>query len=197
MNKFRFTGFVVFAMMTFSLHAQVIPNAGFETWSGGNPTGWAATNIFAPPPPSIPITQSATAHSGSAALRGEVVTFVGAPWAPTVASGPGADGFPVSQRYATLTGWYQFSPLSGDMLSVSLDMFKNGSFIGAGALLTPTAASSYTQFTIPITYTAAGVPDTCVIIITIIGPGVVTFTWAPSCLLTTLHSQERQHQPHS
>ena len=51
-------------------HAQ-IPNPGFETWSGvvGNetPAGWITDNI---PGFAVPITKTATAHSGSLALQG-------------------------------------------------------------------------------------------------------------------------------
>lgn len=65
MNKFRFMSCVVVAMIAFSLQAQVIPNAGFETWSGGSPTGWATSNAASL---WTTVTQSGTVHGGTFAL---------------------------------------------------------------------------------------------------------------------------------
>jgi hypothetical protein len=53
-----------------------IPNPGFETWSGvvgtETPTGWVTDNI---PGFAVPITKTTAAHSGSFALKGDVVNF--------------------------------------------------------------------------------------------------------------------------
>ena len=53
----------------FATTAQnAIPNAGFETWSGGNPTGWATINAFA----SGSAAQATTAgnyHGGTSAVE--------------------------------------------------------------------------------------------------------------------------------
>ena len=71
MNKFL-SFILTVTMMTFlslTVSAQ-IPNAGFENWTGGNPDGWISNNV---PGFIETITQSNNAHSGSYAVRGEVV----------------------------------------------------------------------------------------------------------------------------
>ena len=88
----------------FTLDAQ-IPNAGFETWVSGEPSGWFTSNVqgFV-----TPVTQSSTARTGASALRGQVVSLSGSAYTAIVQSGTNAAGFPVSQRYGSLTGYYQF-----------------------------------------------------------------------------------------
>ncbi len=162
MKKIVLVGFFAVAVV----HAQ-IPNPGFETWSGGEPSGWFTGNIqgFA-----TPVTQSSTARTGTSALRGQVVSVNGTPYPPIVQSGTDAQGFPISQRYGSLTGYHQFSPVSGDQLTILAVMERSGSGIGAGAITITTAASSYSQFTVPIVYSSGQTPDTCIIQISISGP---------------------------
>lgn len=145
-----------------------IPNNGFETWAGGEPDGWFTSNV---PGTATPVTESATARTGSSALRGEVVVFpdIGA-LNPIVQSGIDAAGFQVSQRHATLTGYYQFSPVSGDQFTINVVMYKNEMGIGVGAQAITAAAGTYTQFSVDIQYITEEVPDTCIIQFMIIGP---------------------------
>lgn len=150
----------------FSSQAQVL-NAGFETWSGGNPTSWWTGNI---PGIMTTVTQSATAHGGTSALRGDVISFGGNAVPPAAQSGISGMGHTVSQRYATLTGYYQFGPTSGDRFSVNVAMYKGGNGIGIGAISTSVAAASYTLFTVTIAYSTQEIPDTCIVQLTIIGP---------------------------
>ena len=75
-----------------------IPNAGFETWTNGSPDGWFVNNF---PMVGTPITQSSTAHAGSSALKGEVITTTAGLLEPVALSGYPM-GFIVSQRHATL-----------------------------------------------------------------------------------------------
>lgn len=145
-----------------------IPNNGFETWAGGEPDGWFTSNV---PGTATPVTESATARTGSSALRGEVVVFpsIGA-LNPIVQSGVDAAGFQVSQRHATLTGYYQFSPVGGDQFTINVVMTKNEEGIGVGAQAITAAAGTYTQFSVDIQYITGEVPDTCIIQFMIIGP---------------------------
>ena len=162
----RLSGVLVLCACFFTAYAQV-PNAGFEQWTSGEPDGWTTDNVVSF---GVPITQSATARTGSSALAGEVVNTQIGLYAPVVQSGIGGNGTPVSQRYAVLTGYYRFTPVDGDRFSVNVGMMKSGNPIGAGAISVPTAVGTYTQFTVDIQYTTADVPDTCIIQITIIGP---------------------------
>jgi hypothetical protein len=151
---------------TFSSQAQ-IPNAGFEQWTAGQPDGWFTSNIVGLV---TPITQSSTKHSGSYAIKGEVVEYGGNPITAFIMAGEYAAGFPISQRHATLTGYYQFSPVGGDKIEVVIVVYKNGEGIGVGDLTITNSATSYTQFTVNIEYYSSEVPDLCDIEIIITGP---------------------------
>lgn len=155
MSRLPFLGCILI-LGTVIAHAQ-IPNAGFEQWTGGIPDGWIS--ISAPVPGSI--VQSTTAHSGSFAVRGNVVDFSGFGFPPMLIAGPDGEGFPVSQRHANLTGYYQFSSTAGDIFAVSVAMLQAGQIIGAGAFVGFASQSPYTQFVAPIFYSAGGNPDTC------------------------------------
>ncbi len=150
-----------------------IPNPGFESWTGVSPDNWFTNNV---PGLWVPVTQSRTAHSGTFAVRGEVISGVALPfYSPQIVAGTSADGFSYDQRSATITGYYQFFPVagSGDRFSIDALLWKGGAggsgVAVAGAAL-PTAVSSYTQFSVPFTYLTGDVPDWCTINIIIIGP---------------------------
>ncbi len=141
------------------VHAQ-IPTAGFESWSAGNPVGWYSLTAAIPGS----LEQSSVAHGGSWAARGNVVSFSGFAFPPLLAAGDDGLGFPVSQRHATLSGYYQFNGAgAGDVFLVYVGMLQAGSIIGAGAFVSPVNQASYVQFDVPIGYGAAGDPDTAYI----------------------------------
>lgn len=166
MMNIRLSTFIVmfFLILLPFLSVAQIPNAGFEQWTLGEPDGWQTSNVQGV---AIPITRSATSHSDSFALRGEVV-FAFFP--PIVQSGQRGKGFAVSQRYTRVTGFYQFYPVAGDQFVVNVTMFRNGKGIAVGGIAIPDEASSYTPFTVDLNYLSGEVPDTCIIKITIIGP---------------------------
>jgi hypothetical protein len=142
-----------------------IPNAGFENWTGGEPDNWLTNNI--PPTPSI--TQSADAHSGASAVRGEVITVFSFPLAPNlVSTNEDGLGFPVNQRWAELRGWYKFATTGSDLIVVNIVMSSGDTAIGGGAALLGTSGA-YASFSVPIFYLPATVPDTAYISVTIIG----------------------------
>ncbi|HEX7574492.1 MAG TPA: T9SS type A sorting domain-containing protein [Bacteroidota bacterium] len=131
-----------------------IPNPGFETWAGGLPTGWITTNV---PPIAVPVTQTATSHTGSSALKGTVVSLAGiSSYPPFIWS-----EFPVAQRYATFSGWYSFSAVGGDSLYGWLVMYKASLPIGVAVFSNTTTRATYTQFNATIGYFGSGVPDSC------------------------------------
>lgn len=150
----------------FPSKAQIL-NAGFEQWTAGQPDNWWTNNV---PTVLSPVTQTTTKHSGSYALRGEVLNYAGYPYTALVSSGSLNDGFSISQRYARLTGYYQFNPVGGDQLEIYVIMTKGGIGIAEGELIIKNAAASYTQFTVDLTYYSSEVPDLCDITIVINGP---------------------------
>jgi hypothetical protein len=157
-----FTILLAFLCLTMTAVAQnPIPNPGFENWTEGFPDGWIPNNV-----PSIwtTITQSGTSHSGSYALKGEVTTFITDTIPAYLTS-----IFPVSERHATFSGYYQFTPLGDDVLSIEVIMLSGGMFfpVGTGSLEIKNAAASYSQFNVDIEYFSDDSPDSCYVIMLI------------------------------
>jgi hypothetical protein len=155
--------FVVICTLSFLGFAQnPIPNPGFENWTGTEPDGWLTNNV---PGFAQPVQQSSTSHSGSSSAKAEVVSYFGSPWPAWLWAGDNGYGFPVSQRHASLTGYYQFHQMAGDALYISATMYKDGAGFGAGTFFTGVQASSWTPFSIDIFYLTGEVPDTAWIFI--------------------------------
>ena len=139
-----------------------IPNAGFESWTAAEPDNWATSNGA---PLYTNVTKSSTAHTGSFAIRGDVVQAYSVNWAPTIQAGAGGHGFAYTQRPLSITGWYTFSSAGGDRFVVNVSLFKggeNGTPVAIAASADSTTRSTYTQFTVPFTYLSADVPDLCI-----------------------------------
>lgn len=138
-----------------------IPNPGFENWTGTEPDGWFTNNA---PGFAQPVKQSSTSHSGSYSAQVEVVSFLGSPYPGWMQA-----WFPVSQRHANLTFWFQFLQVGADGAYATVYMTSNGNLVGAGAGFTYEAQSSWTQTLIEIEYFSLDVPDTCYISIGVSG----------------------------
>jgi hypothetical protein len=170
---------IIFLVLAFIQSAVAqIPNAGFENWTNGDLdlTGWWTTTNSTG---SANVTPSATAHSGSKAVRGEVIPLgQGYVIVPAIYTGQGdANGFACNQRPVSMTGYYQFYPVasSGDLFSISAILYKGGvggTTIGFATLPISAAASSYTQFSASFIYFRPDIPDTCLLTFMIMGAGV-------------------------
>lgn len=165
--------FPLLLILISSIYSQEIPNSGFENWDGatGDPIDWLRNS---PPSGQPTVFQSLNSNSGmwSASLR--VQSIGGFPLFPILSAGADGNGFPVSQRYEALNGFYEFTPDTGDVFSVSVLMGTggvNGTPIGAGFFSSIVDPGGWTQFSAPITYTQTGTPDWCFITITIITKG--------------------------
>lgn len=159
------------------LFAQV-PNSGFETWAGGNPSDWMANNL---PGMATPVTQSNDEHGGVSALRMEVVNAFGNAYPGVVTcSGTNGTGFPISQNYGSMSFYYKANLLGTDELATSIlfyDASNNGT--AAGGYTTTTNASVYTQIVVPISPIVSGNAVAAIINITIgnSGSGGTVGTW--------------------
>jgi hypothetical protein len=151
-----------FAVLFPALTAAQIPNPGFETWAGSEPSGWTTTNF---PGYYVPMTKSPDAHSGVSALQGAVVSYFTYLYPPFVFT-----GFPVSQRYSTFTGWYTYNPVGGDSLYGWLAMYKSQSPIGFALFGNQGTQGAYAKFTATVNYVLSGTPDSCAIWFGITGP---------------------------
>ncbi len=131
-----------------------IPNAGFENWTMEDPDGWTTFDFFA-----NSVSQSSDNHSGSSAAKMEIVDSGGNP----VYSFMFADSIGVSERHGSLNGYYKFIPQSdNDVLDILVIMYDGSvfNFIGGGFLELGGTVSTYTQFSVPITYSSSETPDT-------------------------------------
>lgn len=162
MKKSLYFSLIVFFLSSISVYTQV-PNAGFENWTGGEPDTWATNNaagLF------TTVTQSNSAHTGTSALKGEVVNVSGfGNFTPLVVSDDGlttSGGFPVTQRFNSLKGFYKLNTTANDKVLIILAMYTGETGVGAGVIQLNSAAS-YTQFAFPIVYDQgfSGTPDRC------------------------------------
>ena len=152
-----------------------IPNASFENWTAGSPDGWWTSNFAALS--WVNVTQSRTAHSGTYAVRGDVISIVGTPgYSPMIAAGSNLGGFAWTQRSGFITGYYQLFPASGsgDRISLLGSLMKggvSGTGVAVGGGTVTAAASSWTQFSVPFTYISSNTPDWASLSISLVGPG--------------------------
>lgn len=162
--------YAIFALIMFlclSVSAQ-IPNGGFESWTGDNPNSWTTNNVEGV---LTTITKSNSAHTGSSALKGEVVNLAGfGIIGPYLISNDGTsdEGFVINKKYNSVKGYYKLNTTANDQLVVIVGVYTGDTGVGAGVVQLH-AAGSYTQFSVPIAYepTFNGTPDHCVISIQI------------------------------
>lgn len=166
MRKYVTLIFVSFIIFTCSTKAQ-IPNNSFENWANGMPDGWFANNIA---PLYVTVTQSTDAHTGSYAVKGEVINFNGVGMPPIVQSGVGGGGFALNQRPKSITGYYKFTSVNGDRFGVNVALFKTDQLVAQAASATVPAANSYSQFSVDFVYFNNEIPDNCIIQILIASP---------------------------
>jgi len=160
-NFYNRFAYLALALLVASVALAQIPNPGFENWTNGEPDGWATSNFLT----WITITQSTTAHSGSSSARGAVISIgTGLPnLNPTMQTGPGGRGFPLTTRYTTLSGYYQYTSAGGDKFAVNVAFEGvDGSDAAVGAVELP-AASSWTQFSVTINYQSGIAIDTGIV----------------------------------
>ena len=133
----------------------------------GQIDGWYTSNV---PGLISPVTQSSTSHSGLSALSGEVQLFDSDSYPVSVIAGSDALGFSVSQRHASLQGFYRFAPVGGDLFGVFVTLLREGELVGVGEFATQNETASYSQFNIDIKYISESTPNMCAIIFAIDGP---------------------------
>ena len=126
-------------------------NSSFENWTMGEPDDWFTSDIFGI---ISGVSQSSDAHEGSSSAEMTVVDFGGSAWSPFMMSiDVLGNGHPVSQQHGSLQGWYKFNPLGNEWLYISIIMTTSDStVVGVGGVVIENAASSWTEFTAPITY---------------------------------------------
>lgn len=163
---FSMLGVLLIAAVSHRGYAQ-IPNPGFENWTAAEPSSWLSDNTYL----WSPVTKSIDAHSGSSAISGTSILYDTYVIQPTISSGINGGGFGVNTRPAALHGWYQFTPVGGDVLVISVVLAKGGNGIGVGSVVVTKAQDGFAEFVANINYVTTDVPDTCNINVSITGYG--------------------------
>ena len=148
--KLRLTFIFFFLSFTF-LQAQQLLNSNFESWTSGDPTDWFTTDI---PGVIDGVTQAGSAYNGTSCVKLQVEDVGGTAYPPYLSSlNPNTSlGHPVSQKHGSLHGFYKLNPLGNDALLVVIGMNVGQlNTVGAGSAYLG-AASSWTEFNIPIYY---------------------------------------------
>jgi len=151
-------------ILLFSTTFSQIPNAGFEQWNGEDPLSWTTSNYLGL---WTTISPSNNYHSGNFAVAGQVVEAYGDTIAPFLIAGDLNQGFPISQQYGALNGYYQFSSVGSDVLIIIVLMYHNYYPIGAGEGIIYNNTNSYQQFQVPIEYYSTDIPNLCYLTVTI------------------------------
>jgi hypothetical protein len=137
---------VIFTMLSFAQNP--IPNPGFENWTGGNPDGWTSLNV---PGYSEPVMQSNDSHSGTYAVKGEVLNIAEENIPPIFFYG--SSQFDISLNYTRLTGYYQMTNMGEDVLLADVyfyDAQSNPVALGFAEL--ESTSGGYQMFTVDMVY---------------------------------------------
>jgi hypothetical protein len=180
MKKLLFT--LVISGMYLSGFAQA-PTLDFESWSGNNPSGWVSANaimLLGNPQSVFNETTAANVHGGVSSMKIVTVTLTNNPDPANVPNPMGAafpgvvnlsplslkDGYQYAGRPTTANFWYKYAPVGADSASCFIMLSKwntTRDTIAVGGWVLKTAATSYAQATINLTYDAAFstmIPDT-------------------------------------
>ena len=146
--KIKNTILPILLLASMTMKSQ-IPNPSFETISGGIPTQWNTGPLYS----YYTIKDTAVAKTGNhaALIYGYIPPASGAVVKDFV-------NYSIAKPIA-LTGWIKFYPQLGDSVLFDIEIWKQGSYAARGKNSKFTSAitsstSVYTQFNIPITYTA-------------------------------------------
>jgi FlgD Ig-like domain len=154
LRLFTIKYFLILFFFSIPINAQIL-NGGFENWTNNfNPDNWISNNSFV----YISVSKSIDKHSGQYALKGEVVNFDSSSIPPILYGGGDGQGFTVSKRYASLEGYYKFSPVNGDRFNIVIMMYK-GNFPLTVLDTNLSSSSAYTKFSLPINYSTPDIPD--------------------------------------
>jgi hypothetical protein len=170
-------------VLFFSLFLLTVPftfsqplNNSFENWTAGDPTDWFTNDITGL---IDGVSQAGSAYNGAYCAKLEVNDLGGTVYPPLLTSLDAVSGLghPVSEKHGSLHGYYKCNPLGNDHLIVLIEMNVGQSNpVGAGAGVLG-AASSWTEFNIPIYYTPGSPdPDNVLIYFTVLDTATSTAT---------------------
>lgn len=179
MKNYLLSGVAVICMSITTL-AQ-IPNAGFENWTTvktySNPDGWGTMNNTTTLASVYTATKGTPGNPGASYLKLTSKTVASAVVNGIAVSGvldsvnmKPKSGFACTSRPANLTGKWQhmISGSSQGSIQITLTRWDKGMNmqmpVGSGSVTLSGMAMSWADFSIPISYTDGGNPDTCIIV---------------------------------
>jgi hypothetical protein len=171
-------------LLTVNLFAQTPANGNFETWftpsmtTYENPTGWATSNDIVGGFGLSNVTKvTSPVQLGTYAAKLESIDVFSLSTAPGLVGIVTIDeldqsltpGQAFTARPDSITGFYQYAPMSGDNFLVLGILTKwNGTSrdtIGTAQFVSGSTVTSYTRFSVPFQYANATVPDSLTLII--------------------------------
>lgn len=165
MKKFTFILTVLIAL-TIETNAQ-IPNSGFENWttvgSYENPTDWATMNASSAGPfySCTKSTDHYPAAVGNYSIRVEnntSLTQMTGGWGMAITNAfdyPFKPAFPIVGSPTSLCGYYKYNSLNNDSMFIRIVFFQNSIMLGYNTFISGITTSSWTSFTLPITFASA------------------------------------------
>lgn len=170
------------------LHAQQIPNGGFEEWTDfmmyEDPTNWGSMNMMALLGGPEVATKTTDSHSGTYALQlaagiddigqdGEMDTIPGLIMLGELIQSEESttSGVPFTHQPDSLEGWFKLSSPQGDAFLVLaiLSRWDNTSgsqvSVAAAQFSANTTTGTYQRFCVPFMYDDSNAPDTLQIVV--------------------------------
>lgn len=145
-----------------------IPNADFENWTSGNPTGWSTLNSIE----AGSVTQSSTHYTGASSVSLNSLNFFGSYVGGIAGTNNilGDEFFVNAGNPAALNGWYQLTVSGGDEFQIDV-LTKNTSDNGAGTITyTTNTGAVWKQFSDCINY-SSGTADSAAIVMSLTNSG--------------------------
>jgi hypothetical protein len=137
-------------VVSLSFAQNPIPNAGFENWTDEEPDDWITLDYLGF---YDAVSRSEISHSGSSAVKGEVVNFENEGVPPYLASS--AEYFSITEDFTRLTGYYQFLNNGEDAFWVVVEFFdEQDMFVALGSGEFGETFGGYTQFAVNMDYTS-------------------------------------------
>jgi Secretion system C-terminal sorting domain len=166
-------------LFNLSVFAQnTIPNPGFETWAGGDPTGWNTLNPLTGILSVYTATQDtvgAQVHSGTSSIKLVTTRIVAVNRTAPALVTTGVinsnnntinGGIPINARVISVNGWYLYTPAGVDSASFQILLTKwnaagdSTEIVGRGISYATDTTTTWAQFSTTVNYLTSDVPDT-------------------------------------
>jgi len=163
--------------------AQIIPNADFENWTGGNPNEWQTPNSYTQQYGAVTVTQEAdNPHSGTYSVKLETKSIYGYAVSGLITNGQISvnlsnpnpitilGGTPFNERPNHFKGYFHCTPVSGDYCTIVALLLKKNvqtnqyDTVGIAQYINNTPVSDWTMFDAPFAYAMGDTPDTMQIV---------------------------------